>query len=473
MFIALSILTIACIGALTFLRGPRDGLWWGWIAAMLFVPSWLTFKLGGLILDVRTVAAVAGLACLGLFGRKGIVHRWLPADFIVAWLFAVQIGSEYQTGRFGLLSAAEVARTWLLPYLVGRWFLGSERDITGVLSCFARAIPLLTIYSLVEAVTHVNAVNDVLGKVYWLLEEGAGYRWGLKRSQAFFDHPIYYGFLLVLILPWSLVARRQALRNEAPGWWKYLPILVGVSLCCAASRGPLIAGIITAGIPALLARRRLWVPVAVLTAVGVGGMVVFQGAVVDGLSNIAGENTEEPVMLMIGDEEVEYTGTSHRILLFHVYDKALTKLEPLGYGSQLQDVDMDDVPDRFRSIDCHYVLFLLQRGPIGLGLFVVLALVSLGTLGRLALKTGTPSSVLAGGLFGSMAMVTVMTVSVWFAPDFGSVWLFGAGLAGNLRTLKIAAEQAMPIFGPWNLESVRPAPGHAPIRCNVEPEGCQ
>ena len=66
-----------------------------------------------------------------------------------------------------------------------------------------------------KAVTHVNVVQHALGKVFGLLEEGSGYRWGLKRAQGLTSHPIYFGYLLVLTLPWALEARRLATTAHA------------------------------------------------------------------------------------------------------------------------------------------------------------------------------------------------------------------------------------------------------------------
>jgi hypothetical protein len=468
MFMVLSITLIALIAVQTYARGARSGLWWGWLVALLLVPSWMIVRFGALTIDLRTVAAVTGLVGVWLFGRRLVHHTWLAADFLIGGLVAIQIASEFQSGQFGLLSAAEIARIWLLPYLVGRCFLGSERNIRDVLPAFARTTLVLSLYAVMEAVTHVNPLNELMGKVYGVLEAGEGYRWGLKRAQAFFDHPIYLGFLLVLILPWALVARRLALKGESPLWWKYLPIFVGVALACTASRGPVIAGILTICVSALLTRPRWWVPALGFATVSVAGMLLFQGAVVEGLASIAGGTNEEPVMLVIGDREVAYTGTSHRVLLFQVYDHAVGQLEPLGYGSQLRGVNIDDVPERFRSIDCHYLLFLLQRGPLGLGMFVLFALVTLGNLASVAWKSAKPSAGLAAGMFGAMALVSVMMISVWLAPDFGAAWLFGAGLAGNLKSFRFASEREAPIPLEWNSPRPLLVAGHAPERRIVE-----
>jgi hypothetical protein len=465
MFFVLSVALISWTGVQIYLRGPRGGLWWGWLAAALLVPSWLFVHVGALNVDIRAVIAVTGLTGLLLFGRRGKPQYWLAADSVLAALVVEQIASELEAGRLGLMTAAEVARLWLLPYLVGRWFLGSNGDLKRVLPAFAWMTLMLSLYAMVEAVTHMNPLNDLLGRIYGLLEEGQGYRWGLKRAQAFFDHPIYFGYLLVLVLPWALQARRMALRGDGPCWWRFLPFFVAGALVCTASRGPLLAGVLSVCVSRLLARPRWWVPALGLSVVAAVGMVLFQDTIVDSLALWAGENPRESVTLAIGGQEVEYTGTSHRLILMQAYEDLVVKLGPLGYGARLPEDKLDEIPARLRSIDDHFLFFLLQRGPLGLGLFVLLALVTLSNLARLALDARSPTADLAAGLFGAMALVTLLLVSVWFAPDFSVMWLFVAGLASNLRSLRYSSARSD--SDPAEV-SVRRRPqlgaGHAPVR---------
>jgi O-antigen ligase len=194
-------------------------------------------------------------------------------------------------------------------------------------------------------------------------------------------------------------------------------------------------------------------------------MVLFQDTIVDSLAQWAGETPNESAAIVIAGQEVDYTGTSHRIILFQAYETPLARLGPLGYGSPLPDDKMDEIPARFRSIDNHYVLFLLQRGPLGLGLFVLLAIATLFNLAMMALDEGQPTADLAAGLFGAMALVTLLLVSVWFAPDFGMMWLFVAGLTSNLRSLRNSSARDNSTTEKVAVGPIpRLGPGHAPIR---------
>lgn len=151
---------------------------------------------------------------------------------------------------------------------------------------------------------------------------------------------------------------------------------------------------------------------------------------------MAGENNETPKLIMINGEEEIYTGTRHRVLLFKVYAEALRDAGLFGWGQQMKGIDLEDeIAERFGSIDSHYVLFFLQRGHSGLWPFVLLQVVTLVQLGRAAWPGKGLRAGLAGSMFGAMAAVDVGLFSVWFSPDFGTVWLFTAGVAANLAAL--------------------------------------
>jgi hypothetical protein len=440
MFYVLALALMAWIAINIYATGPRAGLWAGWLTALLLLPSWACIQLGALTVDMRTVAALTGLAALALFHTPGPRYRWLAADAVIVALIVVQVVSEYASGSTAVLAVPEICRKWLLPYVVGRWFLGSEADVSRVLPYAVMALLMLSLYALLEAITRINPINEIFGRYYGILEQGEGYRWGLKRAQAFFNHPIYLGYLLVLVLPWVLLARWRTNRGEGVWWWKHVPLVVAVALICTGSRGPIIAGLVAACTPVLVARPRWRIPALTLALVIAGSALLFRDTAVAGLTSLAGENHADPFTVVIGDEEVDYTGTNHRLLLFQVYADELAEVGYLGNGSELNNIDFDAHPSRFGSIDNHYLLFLLQHGWIAVGLFVLLAIAALVNLGQVVWQSSPPLSGFAAALFAVMAMVTAMLSFVWFSPDFGAAWLFSAGLAANLKSLKRSNE---------------------------------
>jgi len=470
MFALLTMVVIGLTTASALSRGLRAGLWCGWFFTLFLLPTWCIVKVGAATLDLRTIAAVAGLACLLFTGRRPRNRAWHTADLLVFSIVVMQVASELLEGDFGIFTVGEAVRIWLLPYLVGRLLLDSASDLPRVLPFAVWTSSALALYAIVEAVSGVNLLNNVVGVVNETLQQGAGYRWGLKRSQGFVEHPLYLGYLLVFALPWAAAARRKSRKGEGPTWWKWAPMLIAIAILSTGSRGPVAAGAITWFAPTIFAwpRRRL-VAMGVL-AVFAGAMAIANlDAVVDGLALVAGEKSDGEATLTIGDREVEYNGTTHRFLLFEVYDQAISNLGPLGYGRQLRGVDLESVPSVFHSIDNHYLLLLLQRGYVGLGLFFLFAGAALANLWRTAYTVGSPFAELAAGLFGATLAATVLLTSVWWSSDFGSAWLFTAGLAGNLRGLKPTTER--PFISTVLIPRPRFVAGHAPLRSHHAFEG--
>ncbi len=360
MFYAFAYLLLFGMAYLGIRRGPHAALWGGWMFALLLVPAWVVIPIGTFTLDLRTVAAVAGLAAVWLMQPRDLGGRWLLADLLVALLILVQVIAEYQAGQLGPLAVPEILRKWLLPYLVGRWFLGNIGDVGRVLPYFCWAMLLVSLYGIAEAASHVNFFNHLVGKVYGPLEEGAGYRWGLKRAQGFLDHPIYFGNLIVLLFPWVLEARRRSALGEGPRWWRALPFIVFGALLSTASRGPLLAAVFCAVAPVFFSRPRWRLPI--VCAVVLTLVVVIQGKalVVEALSQWAGEEDELPTLVIRG-EEVEYSGTKHRLLLHQAYEDGLENLGLFGFWlGPARHRSRCRFRLRFRSIDDHYLLFLLQ-----------------------------------------------------------------------------------------------------------------
>jgi hypothetical protein len=92
---------------------------------------------------------------------------------------------------------------------------------------------------------------------------------------------------------------------------------------------------------------------------------------------------------------------------------------------------------RFRSIDNHYLLFYLQYGAVGITLFALLAASLLWNVLPAFLNGDGATGRLAAGLLGAMAGCLITMRGVWFAPDYGWVWLFCGGLSASLARIRL------------------------------------
>ena len=415
--------------------GARRAMWIAWPVALLLLPVWMNIIVGAMRLDLRTGAAVGCLLGFLLRPERDAPTRWTSADVLMAVLVFVQVLSEHTVGLLGTLTVPDILRQWLLPYLMGRMFLGSTVDLARALRPMTRVLLIVCLFAMFEAVTKFHPVNKLLGRTYGLLEQGEGYRMGLKRSQAMTDHPIFFGMMLVLLLPWGIEAARRARSGMGPRWWRASPWLLAGALVGSVSRGPQLSAIFTA-LTAFFFRHPRWRTTLLTLAVlgGAGGYAIKE-LLVEQLEQVAGETEENTRILIIDGEEELYSGTRHRVLLFKVYKDALDRAGMFGWGQQMLGIQLEEsIAERFGSIDSHYVMFFLQRGYSGVVPFVALQLCTLVQLGRAAWGGRGARADAAGSLFGAMLAVDVGFFSVWFSPDFGAVWLFNCGLSAKLAT---------------------------------------
>ncbi len=437
-FYLLSIPLVAWIGSQIAGRSGREAFWSAWWVALLLCPFWVGIQIGFLTVDLRAVAmamAVVGLIASPGAGGMGF-GRPVLADLLEVLLVSGHIVSEYQVGRFSPMSAPELLRIWFLPYVVGRLFLRTADDIPEATRRFAKVCLIACIYAMTESVLKFNPINRLLGKTYGLLEQGEGYRMGLKRAQGAQEHPIFMGLVLVLILPWAFEASRMARSNLGPRWWRALPWLVGGALFGTVSRGPQLSALMTTYIAIFLRNPALRVRLALL-GVAIGLSAYAAKEVILDVSAKISKESEEPVrIIVINGEEEEYTGTRHRILLFKAYAEYIDNAGLWGYGNAMRAVELEEsLAMRFGSIDSAYVMLHLQRGHSGVFPFVGLTVVTLFNLLRVAWSAKTAQAPLAAGLFSAMLMLVVTLFTSWFSPDFGAAFLFTAGVSARLPGL--------------------------------------
>lgn len=425
-------------------ESSRGSLWATWTTAVWFMQIWIAKPFGSMVIDLRLVAVLLGIGGMVInAGRDrddGSVRlRPSLSDIVLFMLFICICISQYSVDRLRPLGPAELARKWVFPYIAGRLFIGSSRDLKRVAPLMSGAIMIVCAMALFEATVKINIPNKLLGRRYSVLEAGEGYRWGMKRAQGSMDHPIFFGMALVMSMPWALHGMELA-RNGGRKWLKLTPWSLALGLFATVSRGPQICSLMPVVTYFFFRKPRLRLLIIGLGLAG--GLLLFAGRdqIMGILGKWAGEKHETVTLIEINGEEYEYTGTMHRILLWKVYREAIEKLPAFGYGMELKKLPIDEQhANRFGSIDSHYLMFMLQHGYYAMGLFILLGLLGAANASIVALKRDHPASALAAGLFGATVSVMANLSSVWFPPDFGGLWLFGIGLASTLVRLSVSA----------------------------------
>jgi hypothetical protein len=425
-------------------RGYRDGMRLAWFLATLAVPGWFTVAFRSITLDAMTGVAIATLLTLAFRPFSGTRSTWVLSDLL---LVAVVMAGVISDGVNRVLipgTVLELVRPWVFPYVIGRLFLHSWDEMGRTLPAVVVLGTALSVFALVEAVSHTNLLAVLSGKKWDVLELGEGFRWGLKRAQGNTNHPIYFGLLIALTLPWLLMAARAAMARTAPRWWIAAPALAAAAAFVTVSRSAHVAVLIVFAADLFFRRPNYRAPMLLTLAAGALLFFVFRDQALDWLGAYAGETEETHERVRIYGEYYDYTGTRHRDLLLVAYQEAIDEAGWFGYGTTLAEMPKDPYMDqRFLSIDHHYLLNYLRYGYLGTITFLAFAAAGAWNLAREALARDGPLSDLAAGLFGAFVAVAIVVRGVAFSPDFGATWIFVAGLAASMRANRLARSRAI------------------------------
>jgi hypothetical protein len=437
-------LTLYLIRNAGYMEGGRPV----WVMALLLIPVWFQTRVATFTIDPRTACALALL--IGFLQQRVHVREsanWYFADLAIILLCAGITVTQLVRESAMPLAPLDEIRQLVLPYVVGRLFLRTARDIDSILPAFCAATTILAAYALVEGLVAKNPLEFVLGRPWLKNAEGFDeIRFHLKRAYGPQTHPIYLGLTFAMLMPWALEAAVKSWHKRGPLWWQFVPLFDCVGVIVTGSRAAQIAVLVVLVMFVFQAVPRWRLPILCLGLAAGFAFLAARDELIDILGQYIAESREGTAYVLIDGELHEYSGTKHRDLLDIVYKDAIDHNDWLGYGASTKRVPKDpQMDERFESIDNHYLRWFLQFGRLGLVLFALLAFCFLWNLLPSMLWSTGPPGRLAGGLFGAMAGTLIAMRGVWLAPDYAWVWLFCGGLSvGLARMRRAAAEGATP-----------------------------
>ena len=418
------------------------------VVLLLLLPVWIRGPfglagIGSLAVDLRSgVGAALILGYLLQPVRLDRRFRWLFLDTLMVLYCLSQTVSVFANAGFVPFQPIEQARQFFIPYILGRLFLRDRADIQRSMPYFAACGLMVAVWGVLEAITKINPVPLLFGKSWPLLETAEGFRWGLKRAQGPTNHPIFFGLVLALMLPWMIEAGRAYQRRHGPFWWQFSAWGLAAAAIVTVSRAAQLA-LLGVGLSDFFFRN----PKARLALVAAGclmlvGFLTYREELIDQLSAFAGEEADLYTFPATIDGVIyPYSGTRHRDLLEIAYADAAAQAGWFGYGMEMEgklpiDPNLDE---RFKSIDHQYLLELLHFGQVGVALFLLTGICGLIYLFGVAWGAGRGSvqSSLAGGLFGATLMVFLALRGVAMAEDVVVPLFFTLGIAARLHTWRI------------------------------------
>ena len=235
---------------------PKEGFWLAWALGLCFFPAWLTWRVSPTVeINTRTAIALGGGVASLAFPRSKPRSRWGIVDLVFLVCLIGMLISEVATGSAGMFAPVAIILGWAIPYLVGRRFFATADEIGRFAKLMAPIIALTTAAAVFETISRVNIYNYLFSR-FLLYQEirGEFSRMGMKRATFSVSLPISFGMLMVLVLPWSLMAARQP---GGPRWRRLLPAINMGAAACSLSRGPIAMGLLAWAITIFCWRPRL------------------------------------------------------------------------------------------------------------------------------------------------------------------------------------------------------------------------
>ncbi len=436
----LCVALIAVVGAWVFIKyGASEALGIAVVLSFAF-PVWLTVSIGGIPVGIRTFVGLAALIAFAIRSPWKILSPLTLLDVLVIGMVVLHMVSDMYYGASAIGVWCQAYGEWGIPYAAGRYAMRTNRSLIPLAWCVSGVVLLLGMGGLLEMFTGSNPWEMVFGNrpIQGFSRDAA--RFGFKRAFGTTLHPIFFGLLVLALIPWptSLIAwmRQGAGRSGALGI--FLCGLGGVF--SSLSRGPLL--VIPLFLAAVGAIWKRWVRIAIL-AIGVlfvGWIVADINGVMRVFEILANEDRSESDFTLDG-EVLPKNSVAQRYVQWKVWWPALAESGYIGYGTKATTGFPPDVPykladekarKQFKYVDNAYILIGLRFGWTGVVLFSLLFLAAMLTGFRLSWDRSVGP---LGAGIASMAFAMLAALwTVWFSYDMGFEVLWSFGVLGGLAS---------------------------------------
>ncbi len=412
------------------------------VVLSLLVPSWVSVQLGRFPLDVTVAISLFGIVAYFFQAKGDLWPRGLHRlDFVFLLLLCVHILSDWLNEGYGEGAIPRACGEWGIPYLVGRLAFRSWADVRALTPVIVAVCLVLCSLAAVESLGGVNLFETAFGIRTGDEMPRTLVRWGLKRAFGPVKNPIYFGVLLLLLLPWAMYAAARAVRQEGPRWWLFVPVLLSVGIFFSGSRGPLLGLAVALYMTVVIMLPRWRFALVGLGLVSFGLLATNFEKTVSFLDWSSDRAVRRHATVIVDDENAVLTPTTNRFLLVKIYGTAMKRAGLFGFGTERTSTFPPRVPmgaqdaktmRRIWTVDNTYVLLVLRFGYLGVSSFVLFGLLASWMFVTWGRRQGLRRGVFAAAMAGSIVSVMLVLLTVWMPHDFGFflVWMYG--IAGGL-----------------------------------------
>lgn len=445
---------LLCVVAITIVwivlyvrRGPAESLAAAMVLSFL-CPVWVKLTIAGIPLTVQTTIAIIALLGYTVHPRGQIWTPLTMLDVCIGLMCVVHALSDGLVDGVSVVLPIRVYGEWVLPYVAGRYAIADRTSPDEIARWVPAVLIVLGVASVVEAVTRVNPFELVFGERPLEGFPRTASRLGYKRAYGTVLHPIFYGMLMLILLPWLsvLMTRERTARERSLSIIALVVTAAGIT--GTVSRIPWLGMLAGSAILMAFCYRWLRWPVALSAAGSILCLVLLPNETADALSRwTGGGDTKSPVA--IDGKLVEYTSTRSRLLIVPAYRDALRTARVTGYGTALTTGFPPRIPylqtdtnsaQRLKNVDNAYVLLTLRFGWLGLAALTALLATGLGT--AISLYRDRPDQKILASLTALLMVVLPALTMTWMSYDFGFELLWTLGVLSGLSSARLGARAA-------------------------------
>lgn len=327
----------------------------------------------------------------------------------------------------GLLrNFAEATLDFILLYFVASRCLTSKESVRHVVVAFIVAAVFLSLVAIFEFIKHwllYSGLNDAMGSLNAMF----GYlgRGSTLRASATTGQPIVLGYLIMLAFLLNFYAHRLIASSSLRAM---LWIILVLGLVAAMSRGPWVGALVGLFVIALYSSK----PAQNISKLAVGGIVGFGAMLL-----LPGGNKILDYLPWVGS--IDASNVIYRELLWEQSLIVIKNSIWIGSINFVESPHFDVVRQGGGFVDIvnSYLGLVLEKGVIGLSIYLILLFVALAPVYKLIKKIKSSHYELylyAVALLGAItaSMVTLSTVSSIGHVRPLSTLLLGAGVACGL-----------------------------------------
>lgn len=445
----LSVVLIAFVWLYLLIRkGPVAALGATLVLSFAF-PVWVKIDIGGVPFNIRTAIAIINLTGFLLNPRKfhpqgKILIPVTLLDFCVAMICFNHVVADSFASGFTLLLPCRAYGEWILPYVAGRYAVSRRDDLKWIAAWVVGVLLFLGLMSCFESLTKVNPFEYILGNRPTELAGRNAARLGFKRAFGPTMHPIFFGMMISVLMPWLICLWQSSESRRLRG----LTVLAGVVALAGTvftgSRTPVLTVLIAAALTLALRFKALRWPLGLSLAIAIGGFVAFPNEVTDAVSRWTGGG-DRPRLIEIDGQAVVTSSSRSRLHILGIYSDALVNAGPFGYGTEATTgfpLRIPGVDGTFKSanlfemVDNGYILLTLRFGWIGGICLLILFLTAIRT--GLSLYWDRPDQLFPGAVACLLVIVAGFSLLLVFMNyDFGLPLLWTIGVLSGLASSRI------------------------------------